>query len=131
MGQLLICNMNSLHCTSLGKKGWNHALPHCKKGWNHAEVAVFYGGIDDDHKLVPTESIVKEIGMHVVKQKDSSIIEDIRFTDPHKMAELIMMMMMLSKILPNHKKQPLLLETCIGLWTLLFLTHTLSGTHSE
>ncbi|XLS46688.1 hypothetical protein HN51_021046 [Arachis hypogaea] len=38
-----------------------------------------------------------------------------------RMTGLIIMMIMLSMILPNHKKHPLLLESCMGLWTLLFL----------
>ncbi|MED6183283.1 hypothetical protein PIB30_036469 [Stylosanthes scabra] len=95
--------------------------------WNHAEVS--YEAHDDySYDEVPSESIGKEIGMHILKQKiSSSIVEDIRFTDPYKMTELIIMMMMLSMVLPNHKKQPLVLETCIGLWTLLFQTHTFFG----
>ncbi|QHO13869.1 Disease resistance-like protein [Arachis hypogaea] len=96
-----------------------------EKKWNHAEVS--YETLDYyTHGEVSSESIAKEIGMHLLKQKISgSIIEDIRFTDPYKMTQLIIMMMILSIALPNHKKQPLLLETCVGLWTLLFLTHTL------
>ncbi|XP_020958724.1 TMV resistance protein N isoform X1 [Arachis ipaensis] len=95
-----------------------------EKKWNHAEVS--YETLDYyTHGEVSSESIAKEIGMHLLKQKISgSIIEDIRFTDPYKMTQLIIMMMILSIALPNHKKQPLLLETCVGLWTLLFLTHT-------
>ncbi|XP_016203963.1 TMV resistance protein N-like [Arachis ipaensis] len=92
--------------------------------WNHAEIS--YEAHDYyTYDEVPTESIAKEIGIHLLKQKiSSSIIQDIRFTDPYKMTQLIIMMMMISIVLPNHKKQPLLLETSIGLWTLLFLTHT-------
>ncbi|MED6203780.1 hypothetical protein PIB30_002544 [Stylosanthes scabra] len=106
-----------------------------KNGWNHAEVSFIalkrYGGKYDYHCLdVQNESIVKEIGMHVRKQKISSIMQDIRFTDPYKMTGLIIMMMMVSVVLPNHKNQPLLLQTLIGLWTLLFLTHTAFGSNT-
>ncbi|MED6147321.1 hypothetical protein PIB30_043089 [Stylosanthes scabra] len=96
---------------------------HFEYEWNLVEVS--YEARDYcTNREIPSESIAKEIGMHVSKQ-ESSIMQDIRFTDPYAMAELIIMMMMLSMVLPNHKKQPLLLETCIGLWTLLCLTHTL------
>ncbi|MED6181140.1 hypothetical protein PIB30_016665, partial [Stylosanthes scabra] len=119
--QLLI--FNTFLFPNFLKYGGHGRDPYGEKGWNHAEVVV-YKGLDYGYERVPSELIVKEIGMHVVKQKDGSIIEDIRFTDPYKMAELIIMMMMVSIVFPNHKKQPLLLETCIGLWTLLFLTHS-------
>ncbi|KAL1318988.1 hypothetical protein AAHE18_15G245400 [Arachis hypogaea] len=93
--------------------------PYFERGWNHAKLS--YEASDGYKGMVPGESIAKEIGIHVLKQESSSI-EDIRFTDPYKMTQVIIMMIMLSIALPNHKKQPLLLQTCIGLWTLLFLT---------
>ncbi|XP_057761742.1 TMV resistance protein N-like isoform X3 [Arachis stenosperma] len=92
--------------------------------WNHAEVS--YETLDYyTYGEVSSESIAKEIGMHVWKEESSSIMEGIRFTDPYKMTQVIIMMIMLSIAFPNHKNHPLLLQTCIGLWTLLFLTHTL------
>ncbi|MED6143190.1 hypothetical protein PIB30_004281 [Stylosanthes scabra] len=103
-----------------------YAHPNFYEGWNYVEVSyeARLSQGNEEEEEVSIESIAKEIGVHVVKQKiSSSIIEDIRFTNPYKMTELIIMMMMLSIVLPNHKKQPLLLETCIGLWTLLGLTH--------
>ncbi|MED6107803.1 hypothetical protein PIB30_017693 [Stylosanthes scabra] len=93
-------------------------------GWNHMEIS--YKARDNDDMVIPIEFIAKEIGVHYWKKMiGSSINEDIRFTDLYKMTQLIIMMMMLSIVLPNHKSQPLLLETCIGLWTLLFLSHTI------
>ncbi|XLR24754.1 hypothetical protein S83_052654 [Arachis hypogaea] len=70
--------------------------------------------------------IAREIGMHVLK-KESLVMQDIRFTDPYKMTQLLVMMLMLSKVFPNHKNQPLLPERCIGLCTLQFLAYTLFG----
>ncbi|MED6112668.1 hypothetical protein PIB30_063664 [Stylosanthes scabra] len=104
-----------------------------KNGWNHAQVsytAITHSVGKCEYHDVQIESIAKEIGMHVRKQKNSSIMQDIRFTDPYKMTGLIIMMMMVSMALPNHKNQPLLLQTRIGLWTLLFLTHTALGTNT-
>ncbi|MED6203788.1 hypothetical protein PIB30_002551 [Stylosanthes scabra] len=96
--------------------------------WNHAKVSYqaqqLSDGTYDEYHDVPIDSIAKEIGVHIWKVKRSSIMEDIQFTDPYKMRELIIMMMMVSMVLPNHENQPLLLQTRIGLWTLLFLTHT-------
>ncbi|MED6107808.1 hypothetical protein PIB30_017698 [Stylosanthes scabra] len=105
----------------------NHRMLTLEKGWNHMEVS--YKVHDDSGREVPSiEFFAKEIGVHVWKPKiSSSVIEDIRFTDPYKMTELIIMMMMVSMVLPNHKRQPLLMETCIGLWILLFLSHTFFG----
>ncbi|MED6203786.1 hypothetical protein PIB30_002549 [Stylosanthes scabra] len=98
---------------------WNHA----KLSYKAQQLSKGTYGIDEYHD-VQIDSIAKEIGVQVRKLKRSSIMEDIRLTDPYKMRELIIMMMMVSMILPNHKNQPLLLQTRIGLWTLLFLTHT-------
>ncbi|MED6143194.1 hypothetical protein PIB30_004285 [Stylosanthes scabra] len=91
---------------------YHYSSLHFEKGWNHVEVSC-------EAKIA---SLAKEIGMHGLKPKDTSIIQDIRFTDPYNMTEIVIMMMMLSIVFPNHKKQPLPPETCIGLWTLLFLT---------
>ncbi|XLS95272.1 hypothetical protein HN51_071280 [Arachis hypogaea] len=119
MDQLFIFNLNS--------DPYYEAL-HLERGWNHAKLSYeAYKNYEDHKEKVPSESIGKEIGMHVWKEESSSIMEDIRFTDPYKMTQLIIMMIMLSIAFPNHKNHPLLLDTCIGLWMLLFLTHTLSG----
>ncbi|MED6143248.1 hypothetical protein PIB30_004334 [Stylosanthes scabra] len=116
MDQLCIFDLRMTDCSVT----YDESL-HFEYEWNLVEVS--YEAYDFcTNREIPSESIAKEIGMHVSKQE--SIMQDIRFTDPYEMAELIMMMMMLSMVLPNHKKQPLLLETCIGLWTLLFLTHS-------
>ncbi|MED6216004.1 hypothetical protein PIB30_003651 [Stylosanthes scabra] len=116
--QFLILNLKG--------KYYDKSLPFNKIGWNHVEVSYkACRGPNFYYKVIPIESIAKEIGMHVVKQKSSSVIQDIRFTDPYRMTQLIIMMMMVSIVFPNHKKQPLLLETRIGLWTLLFFTNTL------
>ncbi|MED6183284.1 hypothetical protein PIB30_036470 [Stylosanthes scabra] len=101
-----------IHVKPPGEKRWNHALPHCEQGWNHVEVT--YEGLDAWCETIRSEFIVKEIGMHVVNEKDTSIVEDIRFTDPYKMTELIVMMMMVSLVFPNHKKHPLLLVKVCG-----------------
>ncbi|QHO13863.1 hypothetical protein HN51_071273 [Arachis hypogaea] len=116
MGQLFIFNLK--------RDDYYYEAPHFKRGWNHVKLSyeAYYKGFEGK---VPSESIGKEIGMHVWKEESSSIMEDIRFTDPYKMTQLIIMMIMLSIAFPNHKNHPLLLQTCIGLWTLLFLTHTL------
>ncbi|XP_020999565.2 disease resistance protein Roq1 [Arachis duranensis] len=113
MDQLCIFNLNTVDY---------HKALHFEKGWNLMEVSYEASQQDDFYyKVVSSESIAKEIGIHVVKQESSSVIQDIRFTDPYKMTQLIIMMIMLSMIFPNHNKHPLLLQTCIGLWTLLFL----------
>ncbi|XLT60539.1 hypothetical protein HN873_053143, partial [Arachis hypogaea] len=71
MDQLFIFNLEPHYsCTTL----------HFEKGWNHAEVSYKARQRHKSYyKKVPSESIAKEIGMHVLKQKSSSIIEDIRF----------------------------------------------------
>ncbi|XP_057761743.1 disease resistance protein Roq1-like [Arachis stenosperma] len=114
MDQLFIFNL---------ERSYGEAL-NFGRGWNHAKLS--YTAFMGEEK-VPSESIAKEIGMHVFKQESSCIMEDIRFTDPYKMTQLIIMMIILSIAFPNHKKHPLLLQTCIGLWTLLFLTHNFLG----
>ncbi|XP_016203961.1 TMV resistance protein N [Arachis ipaensis] len=113
MGQLFIFNLK--------RDDYYYEAPHFKRGWNHVKLSyeAYYKGFEGK---VPSESIGKEIGMHVWKEESSSIMEDIRFTDPYKMTQLIIMMIMLSIAFPNHKNHPLLLQTCIGYWTLLFLT---------
>ncbi|MED6112669.1 hypothetical protein PIB30_063665 [Stylosanthes scabra] len=100
--------------------------------WNHVMVSYKAQLLSWTFKLhdVQIESVAKEIGIHLLKQKRSSIMQDIRFTDPYKMTQPIVMMMMVLMVLPNHKNQPLLLQTRIGLWTLLFLTHTALGTNT-
>ncbi|XLS95280.1 hypothetical protein HN51_071288 [Arachis hypogaea] len=115
--------IDQLFIFNLERCSYYYESLHLERGWNHAKFS--YEAYNDYKEKVPSESIAKEIGMHVWKEESSSIMEDIRFTDPYKMTQLIIMMMMLSIAFPNHKKKPLLLETCIGLWTLLFLTHTL------
>ncbi|MED6197208.1 hypothetical protein PIB30_054477 [Stylosanthes scabra] len=115
--------MNQLFIFNLNLQRYHHMLT-LQKGWNHTELSCT-ARYNNSMEVSSIEFIVKEIRMHVWKQKiSSSIIQDIRFTDPYKMRELIIMMMMLSMVLPNHKRQPLHMETCIGLWTLLFLSHT-------
>ncbi|MED6107802.1 hypothetical protein PIB30_017692 [Stylosanthes scabra] len=115
--------VNQLFIFNLNLQRYHHILT-LQKGWNHAELSC-KARYNNSMEVSSIEFIVKEIRMHVWKQKiGSSIIEDIRFSDPYKMTELIIMMMMLSMVFPNHKRQPLLMETCIGLWTLLFLSHT-------
>ncbi|MED6176906.1 hypothetical protein PIB30_092810 [Stylosanthes scabra] len=123
-------DFSAIYCKSLSHRGTiadgcDEALL-LENEWNHANVSYkarrFYKKYE--HHEVQIESIAKEIGLHVRKQKISNIMQDIRFIDPYKMREVIIMMMMVSMVLPNHRNQPLLLETRIGLWTLLFLTHT-------
>ncbi|XLR24757.1 hypothetical protein S83_052657 [Arachis hypogaea] len=118
MDQLFIFNLGSSDFYRYGLE----AL-HLERGWNHAKLS--YEAYKYYEEKVPSESIGKEIGMHVWKEESSSIMEDIRFTYPYKMTQLIIMMIMLSIAFPNHKNHPLLLQTSIGYWTLLFLTHTL------
>ncbi|MED6203785.1 hypothetical protein PIB30_002548 [Stylosanthes scabra] len=114
MEQLFVFDLSSI--TNSSKNGWNHA--------KFSYTAIEHSDGKYDYHDVQIESIAKEIGMHARKQKKSSIMQDVRFTDPYKMRELVIMMMMVSMVFPNHKNQPLLLQTRIGLWTLLFLTHT-------
>ncbi|MED6203778.1 hypothetical protein PIB30_002542 [Stylosanthes scabra] len=115
--QLFVFNLTSLTTTSLCfVNGWNHVVISY-------QAKQFSEGTYEFHD-VQIESVAKEIGIHILKQKRSSIMQDIRFTDPDEMTELIMVMMIVSMVLPNHKKQPLLRETRIGLWALLFLSLT-------
>ncbi|MED6107807.1 hypothetical protein PIB30_017697 [Stylosanthes scabra] len=113
LNQFCILNLQYFHPKLTSEKGWNY-------------MEVWFETLDIEGMKVPSiEVYLKEIGVHVWKQKiGSSMIENIRFTDPYKMTELILMMIMLSMLFPNHKKHPLLLDTCIGLWTLLFLSHS-------
>ncbi|XLS58624.1 hypothetical protein HN51_008379, partial [Arachis hypogaea] len=91
MDQMSIFNMN---------KHFDYKEIHFERGWNHAKLS---------YKVYGRYLIAKEMGMHILKQESSSTMEDIRFTDPYKMTQVIIMMIMLSTAFPNHKKQPLLL----------------------
>ncbi|XLR24767.1 hypothetical protein S83_052667 [Arachis hypogaea] len=82
-------------------KYYYYEARHFERGWNHVKLS--YEAYKYMEK-VPSESIGKEIGMHEWKEESSSIMEDIRFTDPYKMTQLIIMMIMLSIAFPNHKK---------------------------
>ncbi|MED6176905.1 hypothetical protein PIB30_092809 [Stylosanthes scabra] len=130
MEQLLVSSHLSF---GLGGFDYRRALLF-ENEWNHAEFSYKAQqrseGEYDVYHDVQIQLIAKEIGMHVQKRKSSVIMPDIRFTDPYKMRGLIVMMMTVSMVLPNYNNQPLNLETRIGLWTLLFLTHSALGTNT-
>ncbi|MED6224758.1 hypothetical protein PIB30_087254 [Stylosanthes scabra] len=118
MDQLFIFDLSITNCY-----GYDDETLSFEDEWNHAEVS--YEARDNVYRVVPTESIAKEIGMHILKQ-ESCIMQDIRFTDPYEKIKLIIMMLSIV----YHKHNSLLMKTCIDFWTLLFLTHTLLGTNT-
>ncbi|XLS95271.1 hypothetical protein HN51_071279 [Arachis hypogaea] len=75
-------NVDQLFIFRMNTRCYDYKALHFERGWNHVKLS--YEACNYHGEEVPSESIAKEIGMHVWKQESSNIMEDIRFTDPYR-----------------------------------------------
>ncbi|MED6112670.1 hypothetical protein PIB30_063666 [Stylosanthes scabra] len=95
MEELFVFNMSSANFDYIEAASFENE-------WNHAEISYkvkqiflmfdegtssrypYYIPQGEDYFDVSTDKVAREIGIHLLKQKSSSIREDIRFTSPYK-----------------------------------------------